>query len=268
MNSKVWGQFLWRLLHTITYSYPNNCSSNLKTKYIEIFYCLRDIIPCVICRNHYKQRLTKMPVENYMGNKDAFINWLINLHNEVNVGLHKRFVSRQEADKVYIDDKGNLRFDFKDFVILFRLFSMMTEINYPGVKKFITLVFEIYPNEFLIKKAPKSHKNINKILIASDLNKWIVEFDAEFSKNTNRKPHIILTNNNKKQTKTNNQPVNKNPPQKKKETEIYKKNLSKLDEYDGNSIPTISNEKLIKQVSDTSVDYDVMKGFLKKYNFI
>ena len=73
MNSKVWGQFLWRLLHTITYSYNNKCSQQLKTKYIEVFYSLRNLIPCVICRNHYRQRLQKMPVERYMNNRDNLL---------------------------------------------------------------------------------------------------------------------------------------------------------------------------------------------------
>ena len=174
MNSKVWGQYLWRLLHTITYSYPNKCSQKLKGKYIEIFYCLRNIIPCSICKTHYRKRLNEFPVERFLNNKDNFINWLIKLHNEVNVGLHKRTVSRKEADSIYLDDKNKLKYDFKDFVILFRLFSMIPEHNFIEIQKFIKLVFEIYPNDFLIKNAKTSFKNIKKIHISSDLSNVLV----------------------------------------------------------------------------------------------
>ena len=41
-----------------------------------------------------------------------------------------------------------------------------------------------------------------------------------------------------------------------------------LDGYENNGIPSISNSKLLDKVSDTSVDYDLMKGFLKKYSLI
>lgn len=268
MNSKVWGQFLWRLLHTITYSYNNKCPQQLKTKYIEVFYSLRNLIPCVICRNHYRQRLQKMPVERYMDNRDNLIDWLIKLHNEVNIGLHKRFVSRAEADRIYVDSKNNLKYDFKDFVILFRLFSMMNEINCLEIQKFIKLVFDIYPNQYLTKNCPKSQKNIKKILIPSDLNKWIVEFDAELSKNTNRKPHIIVTNRQNQPPPPKKNPVVNNNVKKDPKKKNINFNGGKLDGYENNGIPSISNSKLIDKVSDTSVDYDLMKGFLKKYSLI
>ena len=264
MNSKVWGQYLWRLLHTITYSYPNKCSQKLKGKYIDIFYCLRNIIPCSICKIHYRKRLNEFPVERFLNNKDNFINWLIKLHNEVNVGLYKRTVSRKEADSIYLDDKNKLKYDFKDFVILFRLFSMMSEHNFPEIQKFIKLVFEIYPNDFLLKNAKTSFKNIKKINISSDLNKWIVEFDTELSKSTNKRSNIIILDNKDSGNKS------KKPTQvsdKKKQKNIN----TSLDDLEGNRYIATKNkyDKFTPNVSQNQLrNEDMMKTFLKKYNFI
>ena len=40
MHSKVWGKYLWWLLHTITYSYDEKYNKELVQKYIDIFYLL------------------------------------------------------------------------------------------------------------------------------------------------------------------------------------------------------------------------------------
>ena len=45
VHSKVWGQYLWRLLHTLTYSYNSKMSAELKAKYVRLFHVLKDAIP-------------------------------------------------------------------------------------------------------------------------------------------------------------------------------------------------------------------------------
>ena len=140
---------------------------------------------------------------------------------------------------------------------------MMNEINCPEIQKFIKLVFDIYPNQYLTKNCPKSQKNIKKILIPSDLNKWIVEFDTELSKNTNRKPHIIVTNKQNQPPPPKKNPVVNNNVKKDPKKRNINFNGGKLDGYENSGIPSISNSKLIDKVSDTSVDYDLMKIFLK-----
>jgi len=247
IHSKVWGQYLWRLLHTLTYSYNPKLSDNIKSKYIRLFHVLKDFIPCPICRNHYTSRCNRNPPERNMATTDQFVVWLSNIHNEVNIGLGKPTVSKRQSDMQYIRN-GKINYDFRDFVVLFRIMTMINYVNYPAVQKFLELLFDIFPDNTLTKFAPNSKKTLNTIYNGITLNIWIQNFDIEFAKNRKTKPYLanqdimprvvedpIFARENQNIT-----PITKNrtiqPPQQK-----------------------INNSKIIKN------DIDI---FLKKYNII
>lgn len=191
VHSKVWGQFLWRTLHSLTYSYDPKMPEELKAKYVRFFHVLKDFIPCPICRNHYTERISKNPPERNMKTTDELVSWLNNLHNEVNAGLGKPLISRRYADSQYVRD-GKLTYDFRDFIILFRILTMMKYINYPAVRRFLELIFEIYPEKLMMKNAPKSFKMIPNIVDNPSLNVWIIYFDNEFAKNRKTKTYLNI----------------------------------------------------------------------------
>jgi len=193
IHSKVWGQYLWRLLHCLTYTYSPNMPAEQKAKLIRIFHVLKDFIPCPVCRNHYTIRCNRNPPERNMATTDQFVSWLSSIHNEVNSGLGKPFVSKRQSDNQYIKN-GKVNIDFRDFVVLFRILTMINYVNYMAVQKFIQLFFELVPENVLIKNAPNSLKSINTITHGMTLNIWINNFDKEFSKN--RKSTPFLTNPN------------------------------------------------------------------------
>jgi len=181
-NSKIWGQYLWRTLHTVTYCYRPDLPDQTKHKFVRFFYVLRDVIPCPICREHYKKRIASNPPENNMGSTEQLVTWLNILHNEVNAGLGKPLVSIMYANSYYVRD-GKLTYDFKDLVVLFKIMHMIKTVNYPAVRKFLSILFEIYPDNILIKYAPKCHKFIKTIENSQTLNAWASEFDTEFNHN-------------------------------------------------------------------------------------
>lgn len=191
IHSKVWGQYLWRLLHTLTYSYSPKMSDELKGKYIRFFHVLKDFIPCPICRQHYTERIAKNPPERNMKTTDEFSLWLNVLHNEVNAGLGKPLISKRYADSYYVKD-GKFTYDFVDFIILFRILTMMRYINYPAVRKFLELLYDIYPEKVMTKNAPKSQKLISTIIDGPSLNVWIIYFDNEFAKNRKTKSYLNI----------------------------------------------------------------------------
>lgn len=208
IHSKVWGQYLWRLLHCLTYSYNPKLSSEIKAKYIRLFHVLKDFIPCPVCRSHYTSRCNYNPPERNMNSTDQFVIWLSNIHNEVNSGLGKPYVGKKQADHMYVKN-GKVKFDIRDFVILFRIMTMINYVNFPAVQKFIQLFFDIYPNKGLSKYAPNSQKNINTIFNNDSLNIWIHNFDSEYSKNKKSNPYLAPTNIPEKitiKTKQNNSP--------------------------------------------------------------
>ena len=193
VNSKVWGQYLWRLLHCLTYTYQPNMPSEQKAKLIRIFHVLKDLIPCPVCRNHYTIRCNKNPPERNMANTDQFVMWLSNIHNEVNSGLGKPYVSKRQSDYQYVKN-GKVQFDFRDFVVLFRIMTMINYVNFMAVQKFLELFFELVPENVLIKNAPNSYKSINNINSNMTLNIWITSFDNEFAKNKKSTPYLSNPN--------------------------------------------------------------------------
>ncbi len=189
IHSKVWGQYLWRTLHTITYTFDPKMPSNLREKYVRFFYVLKDFIPCPICRAHYTKRCDLNPPEKNMKTTDMLVSWLNNLHNEVNTGLGKPNIPKKYADNYYIKN-GRLTYDFRDFVVLFRIMTMIKKLNFPAIIKFIQLFYEIYPDSYLPKNAPKSLELTNIIQNNVRLNEWIVHFDMEHAKNKNASTYL------------------------------------------------------------------------------
>lgn len=189
IHSKVWGQYLWRTLHTISYTFDPKMPTNLREKYIKFFHVLKDFIPCPICRAHYTKRCESNPPERNMKTTDALVSWLNNLHNEVNAGLGKPNIPKKYADSYYVKN-GRLTYDFRDFVVLFRIMTMIKKLNFPAIIKFIQLLYEIYPEEYLPRNAPKSLELVNIIQNNVKLNEWIVHFDMEHAKNKNTTTYL------------------------------------------------------------------------------
>ena len=189
IHSKVWGQYLWRTLHTITYTFDPKMPSALREKYVKFFHVLKDFIPCPICRAHYTKRCELNPPEKNMKSTDTIVGWLNNLHNEINVGLGKPNIPKKYADSYYVKN-GKLTYDFRDFVVLFRIMTMIKKLNFPAIIKFIQLIYEIYPDSYLYKTAPKSLELANIIQNNVKLNEWIVYFDMENAKNKNTATYL------------------------------------------------------------------------------
>lgn len=89
MDSKIWGPHAWFFLHSITFYYPDHPNPRDKKTFYNFFQTVGDILPCTICKNHYKENLIKYPIENHLDSRDSLVNWLIDIHNSVNKKLNK-----------------------------------------------------------------------------------------------------------------------------------------------------------------------------------
>ena len=93
MSSKTWGNPLWRLLHGIAEAIGNQSVPMLATDEAhEIVFLLRDlekIMPCQLCRNHYRQWRKEHPLEDIdtlrgFMLKTGVRQWLYDCHENVN----------------------------------------------------------------------------------------------------------------------------------------------------------------------------------------
>ena len=108
MDPTKWGPHLWDFLHTISFNYPNNPSINDMNNNLTFLKSLENVIPCDLCKNHYKKSLKQSPPK--LDSKISFIKWVIDLHNEVNKRNGKPVYSYNKAIELI---KHNFESDYK-----------------------------------------------------------------------------------------------------------------------------------------------------------
>jgi hypothetical protein len=99
MSPAVWGPIFWTTMHIVSLGYPAKPSEEDKAGAIAFYNSLAQVIPCPICKTHYKSFLTKSPVEAAVESRHDLIHWVFDIHNDVNEQLGKRRISFQEYVK-------------------------------------------------------------------------------------------------------------------------------------------------------------------------
>ena len=119
MDPEIWGPPAWIFLHTITLNYPNNPTIYDKQNYKKFFTNLNYILPCEWCSKNYNHHLQKYPIDNYLNTKKNLIQWLINIHNEVNKLFNKKTINYTEFITIYkkIYNKKNTFFTIHNIII-------------------------------------------------------------------------------------------------------------------------------------------------------
>ena len=114
----VWGPHGWKFIHYVTLGYPNNPDNNDKQNYLNFFESLKNVIPCSICGNHFKEHMKAFPLtDNILSNKKKFIEWGINMHNLVNEINDKRIFTFEEGFKEIQKNSDDCSENFSNSII-------------------------------------------------------------------------------------------------------------------------------------------------------
>lgn len=81
------GKGTWSLLHIMASTYPPNPSPEIVQDHKLFFQLLPRIYPCPDCRNHMREMFQLFPPQ--LESRSAFMHWLCEAHNRVNVRLNK-----------------------------------------------------------------------------------------------------------------------------------------------------------------------------------
>jgi hypothetical protein len=85
ITPEVWGPHGWKFIHYVTLGYPENPTQIQKDKFQAFFILLKDVLPCALCANHYKENLQHYPLtDQILNSREKFIKWGIDIHNNVN----------------------------------------------------------------------------------------------------------------------------------------------------------------------------------------
>lgn len=85
----VWGPFFWHTIHIVALGYSSEPSYIDKKSAKEFYESLQFLIPCPLCKEHYKEHLREFPVTPFLDSKKDLLKWTIELHNRVNKTIGK-----------------------------------------------------------------------------------------------------------------------------------------------------------------------------------
>jgi hypothetical protein len=102
LDPEIWGPKGWFFLHSITLNYPDNPTTNDKQNYKMFFESLKNVLPCEFCSKHFKENFDKHPLnDEILNTKKNLVNWLIEMHNEVNRLDNKKIYKYREVIDLY-----------------------------------------------------------------------------------------------------------------------------------------------------------------------
>jgi hypothetical protein len=116
MQSAIWGPAVWHTLHSTSFNYPVNPTELDKKHYTDWFMSFQFTLPCVYCRDNFKNNLRKAKFSvAVMKNRSTFSRFIYEFHNCINKMLGKTIkISFEEVRDRYehfrsmcIDRKAN-----------------------------------------------------------------------------------------------------------------------------------------------------------------
>jgi hypothetical protein len=89
-SPSVWGPFFWHTIHIVAIGYPKNPTYTDKKCAKEFYESLAFLLPCSVCREHYKEHLAENPLTPFLDSRTDLIKWTVTIHNKVNKSLGKK----------------------------------------------------------------------------------------------------------------------------------------------------------------------------------
>lgn len=91
MLTTVWGPSMWHVLHTMSFNYPVEPTSEMKRHYREFMLNLVNVLPCKYCRMNLKKNYKTLPLRAAnMESRATFSRYVYDLHEVVNKMLKKK----------------------------------------------------------------------------------------------------------------------------------------------------------------------------------
>ena len=99
---EFFGPCTWKAMHSVAFSYARDPFSPTPQEHkaaIDFFGSMGELIPCHMCRKHYKDYIKDHPIR--ADNRNELAKWTFDLHNAVNARTGKPQLSYDEVKKMY-----------------------------------------------------------------------------------------------------------------------------------------------------------------------
>ena len=135
MDTRCWGFSAWKLLHSITFGYPVRPTRKDQTIYYHFFSSIKNVLPCIFCRNSFDQFEKELPLKDHLDSRDSLVTWLYLMHNKVNDKLRK--CGEHDEPDAELDDVKNF---YSKYVRT--LNNSQSRLNVPGWDFIYCVIFD------------------------------------------------------------------------------------------------------------------------------
>ena len=101
-GKEFWGPSVWKTIHSFAIAYTPDQKQQFKN-YIN---SLQYILPCQACREHLKQNLKILKIDDYLSNNHQLFLWSYLLHDRVNRQLGKSSPPFEQIKIIYMNGMG------------------------------------------------------------------------------------------------------------------------------------------------------------------
>jgi len=78
-----WGPPAWDFLYCMAFSYPKKPTSQDKKNMIQFLKNFSNVLPCNVCKNHFRASIRKNPLNKAVASKTILVKWVMNVKNEI-----------------------------------------------------------------------------------------------------------------------------------------------------------------------------------------
>jgi hypothetical protein len=94
-------------MHYVSVAYPDNPTENDKEHIKNFFLSIGNVLPCATCRYHFSNNLKNFPLsDTVLSTRCNLINWLKDIHNEVNIRHNKKPWTYDDVIKKYTQNNS------------------------------------------------------------------------------------------------------------------------------------------------------------------
>jgi hypothetical protein len=98
MNPQIWGPGLWTFLHSTA---AVSTTPQSRRDYVVLVEALANTLPCDKCKQHFRQNMRTININNYLKNEETLFMWSYLLHNAVNEAQGKSGAQKPTFDEIY-----------------------------------------------------------------------------------------------------------------------------------------------------------------------
>ena len=179
IGKKSWGPYAWHLLHTFSINNNRKIKSHEeKTNYYMFYKTFGYIIPCFVCREHYKDEISFLhPLIEEDITRKYIIKWVFTLHNRVNKRLKKQRFSYSNCVSQNIIPQNGKIFFFIDIVLKNINYKTIDVYQFEQIHNFFITFSKLYPDLHIRKKLVEliNTKQFTSIVTPTDFYKWYIK---------------------------------------------------------------------------------------------